>query len=260
MLPRPFLRLSLLFSLCALCLIGCGKHSNGRYKVAVDPLWYPLDFKLKENNVMGFSSELLSKIAKEESLNLSIENTNWDTLFQGLKLNSYQAVLSSLYPYNFNLSLYDFSELYLPLGPVLLLPSSVKYKSLKEMEGTEIGALVGSSSVLILEAYPDILIKTYDEASTLVNDLLLGRIQGGLLPVLVAGSFTEGSFTGEIRIASKPLNDEGLRLLTLKDKAPKLISHFNAGLNTLKKNGEYKKLLSNWRLIESKDSLATSKG
>lgn len=255
MLARPFLFLALLFSVAAVCFVGCGKVHNGSYYIAVDSLWYPLNFKQKENNVMGFSSELLTVISKQENMNISLINTNWDTLFQGLRAGSYQGVLSSVYPYNFNLKDYDFSDLYLPTGPVLLLPTHSKYKSLKEIKGKEIGAIIRSPSILILEAFPDILIKTYDSAASLINDILAGHISGGLLPILTAEAFAQGSFTDEIRIASKPLNQEGLRLITLKDKAPKLIAHFNKGLQKLKKNDSYEKLLAKWQLIQTSDDL-----
>jgi polar amino acid transport system substrate-binding protein len=255
MFSRPFLLMTLLFSLAACLFVGCDKINNGSYYVAVDPLWYPLNFKQKENNVMGFSAELLTEISKKEHLSISMVSTNWDSLFQGLKTNSYQAVLSSLYPYNFNLDDYDFSDLYLPIGPVLILPTQAKYKSLKEIKGKEVGALIGSPSITILEAYPEILIKTYDTAAALINDLLVGHIEGGLLPILTAETFTQGSFTEELRIASKPLNQEGLRLITPKGKSPKLIALFNRCLKKFKKNDTYEKLLTKWQLIQTTDDL-----
>ena len=141
MFSRPFLLFTLLLSFITCCFVSCDKPSNGSFHVAVDPLWYPLNFKQKENNVMGFSSELLTTISEEENINISLINTNWDTLFHGLKVDAYQGVLSSLQPYNFNQSEYDFSDLYLPLGPVLILQTKAPYKSLKDMGTKEVGAI-----------------------------------------------------------------------------------------------------------------------
>ena len=249
MFTRFFLVTTLLF--CPFFLSGCGEKNNGTYKIGVDPLWYPLDFKGQENNVMGFSTELLTEIAKKENLYLSLLNTNWDSLFQGLRSGAYEAILSSLSPYNFNLKQYDFSDLYLPLGPVLIVPSSSKANSLEKLKGKEVGVIAESSSSLILEAYPEISIRTYGSASALINELLMGRIDGVLLPILIAESFSRGSFTDSIKIVSPPLNNEGLRMLTLKGKSPKLLKHFNKGLAQLEKKGQYKKLLNEWQLIET---------
>ena len=256
MFARSFRLVSLLFFFVgALLVTSCGKIHNGSYNVGIDPLWYPLNFTQKENNVMGFSSELLADVARKESFSVSLLSTNWNTLLEGLLEGSYEAVLSSLYPYNFNKSTYDFSDVYLPIGPVLLLPTSSKYSSLEEIKQREVGAVTGSASVLILEKYPEILIKTYDTAAALIADLLAGDIAGGLLPILTAETFTQGSFTEELKIASKPLNEEGLRLVALKGKQEKLLSHFNEGLKKLKKNDSYEKLLAKWQLIQMSDDL-----
>lgn len=251
MFTRFFVIPALLFSFCTFFLTGCGDNNNGSYKIGVDPLWYPLDFKGQENNVMGFSSELLTEISKDEKLYLSLLNTNWDSLFQGLRAGTYDAILSSLPPYNFNLKQYEFSDLYLPLGPVLILPSSSKFNSLEKMNGLDVGVIAGSSSTLILETYPGIQIQTYGSAAALINDLLMGYIDGALLPILIAESFTRGSFTDSIQIVSKPLNNEGLRVLTLKGKSPKLLKYFNKGLEHLEKTDKYDKLLKKWQLIET---------
>ncbi len=198
---------------------------------------------------MGFSTELLTGIAEKEHITLSLVSTNWDSLFQGLQEKKYQAILSSLPPYGFNRQLYDFSDLYLPLGPVLLLPKTSPFISLEEMKEKEIGALTSSSAVLILEKYPQIFIRTYDKDALLINDLLAGKLDGVLLPLLQAESFSQGSFQMQIKIASAPLTDEGLRLITLRAEAPKLLHYFNAGLSSMKKTGTLEDLLTHWNLI-----------
>jgi polar amino acid transport system substrate-binding protein len=246
MFARCFLIFSLIFS--SLFVSGCSENGKKKYTVAVDPLWYPLDFMNQENNVLGFSTELLMTIGQNENLNIALLNTNWDTLYQGLRSGSYQGILSSLYPYNFNKSQYDFSEVYLPLGPVLILPSSTKTTTLEKMKDMDIGVLSGSASSLITEKNPNLNIHIYDKPASLVNDILSGRINGGLLPILIASSFANGSLANEIKIASKPLNEEGLRLITLKGKSSELLKSFNKELKKLEKDGGYEKLLSKWDL------------
>ena len=252
MLTRFFLFSLTFLCTCTLSLTGCGKKNNGTYKIAFDPLWYPLDFKEKNSHVIGFSTELLSDVAKEESLYLSLLNTNWDSLLQGLQDNHYQAILSSLYPYNFNLSQYDFSDVYLATGPVLLLPFSSTLQSLSDMESKEIGVLSGSSALLITKLYPSIYVRTYEKDAQIINDLLIGRIDGALLPILNAQTFVQGAFAKQLKIATNPLNEEGLRLLTLKGKFPDFIKRFNKALHTMEKNGQLLKLLEEWNLAATK--------
>lgn len=240
----PWLGYGILF--CFLLITGCNSAPKGPFTIGVDPSWYPLQTQNKEANILAFSSELLNAVMTPTAA--SMVQTNWDTLLQGLKQGAYQGVFSSLYPYNFHKELYDFSELYLPTGPVFLVPSHSSLQKLTDCKGKQIGVLAGSSSLLLLETYPEIYIRTYSQASSLINDLLSGQIDGGLLPILIAESFTGGTFSTQIRIVSPPLNQEGLRLITLKGKQDILLKKFNQGLETLHKKGEYRSLLNKWSL------------
>ncbi len=230
------------------CCNGCGGSKLDVYEIGLDPLWYPLDFKNKDNNVLGFSTELLRLISKEEKITFSLLYTNWDSLLSGLNAGNYKAILSSLHPYNFNLQNYDFSELYLPIGPVLVLPVSSPYQSLADIKGKQVAALTGSSSILLLESYPNIMISFCNSISDIINQLESGQAVAALLPVLTARAYTTGSFYNRFKIASTPLNDEGLRLITKKGSSPKLLKQFNTGLEKLKKDGRYDTLLTEWRL------------
>lgn len=248
MLTRFFISPFLLLSTCILFLSGCGEPKNDVYEIALDPLWVASNFKEKDNNVLGFSTELLRIISRDEKISFSLLYTNWDSLFSGLNTNTYQAVLSSLHPYNFNLQKYDFSELYLPIGPVLVLPVSSPYHSLQEIQEKQVAVLENSPSVLLLESYPNILISICSSTADIINKLQSGQVVGALLPLLTARSYTRGSLKTQFTIASPPLNDEGLRLITKKTQKPLLIKKFNKGLENMKKNGKYELLLAEWEL------------
>jgi polar amino acid transport system substrate-binding protein len=226
---------SFLLLLCTL-LCGCGKKEQMKHEIAMDPSWYPLNFQNKNNNIVGFSTELLRSISSEEFTTFSVLYTNWDSLQEGLISQQYGGILSSIYPYNFNQKKYSFSETYLPTGPVLILDKPI-------------AALTGSSSITLLETYPKIIISFCNSIGDLVNQLQSGQVIGALLPWPVAQSFMQGSFQKQFMLASGPLNDEGLRLITLKGQDSSLIRRFNHGLEKLKKNGRYDQLLIDWGIV-----------
>ena len=55
-------------------------------------------------------------------------------------------------------------------------------------------------------------------------------------------------YYGKIKIATPPLNNAGLRLVTLQGEHKDLIDTFNRGLTKLRQNGVYDKLLKKWEL------------
>lgn len=243
-----FAKLFVFFSF--LLLFGCGSNPSGsKYEIAIDPSWYPLNLGEREKSIVGFSTELLTEIANQEDLSFSLLQTNWDSLFEGLQKEKYDAILSSLYPYNFNENLYSFSAPFLKTGPVLVLPIDSSHKSLKDLSSKAIGALEGSPEILLLEKDPTLLIRTYENVPTTLNALVAGQIEAAILPILLAETYVENLYGKKLKIESKnPLTDEGLRLITLKGKKPKLIKQFNKALHHLEKNGEHEKLLSKWNL------------
>jgi polar amino acid transport system substrate-binding protein len=240
-----------LFIFCSLFfLAGCGSSpsSSQNYEIAIDPSWAPLNFQDRQNNVLGFATELLTEVSNQGKISISLLNTNWDSLLEGLKAQKYQGVLTSLYPYNFNQDLYSFSEPFLLLGPVLIVPMQSSDSSLENMSEKAVGAVLGSSEVLVLEKDPTILIHTYDTIPDVLNDLVAGNIQAALLPSLTASAYVNHLYFRKLKIASKPLTEEALRLITLKGKSPQLIEKFNKAIDHMKKNGDYEKLLSKWDL------------
>ena len=241
MLLKFFISCSLIF------LAGCGSKAP-KYEIGVDPSWAPLDFQTRQSNIMGFSTELLQAVSLDEKISISLLQVNWDVLFEGLNKGKYQAILSSLQPFNFNSDLYSFSEVFLATGPVLVMPIGSTQKSLKELQGKAIAALQGTPEVLLLEKYPGISISTYDDIPVALNDLVAGKVQGALLPVLPTSAYVRDLYQRRLKIVTAPLTDEGLRLITFKDKAPKLIKAFDKTLNHMKKNGDYEKQLVKWQL------------
>lgn len=234
---------SLLGVLCA-----CGSSSKKPYEIAVDPLWYPLELMGREKGVLGFSTDLLKEISQEESIQFSLLSTNWDSLMEGLSKKNYQGILSSLYPYDFNEKIYRFSHLYLKTGPVLVVPLQSPFNAFSKLGGKEVGVITGSPSVLIVEKYPEILIRSYDTIPHLLNDLAAGHLDGAVIPILAAEGYVQDLYKNQLQIVTPPLNEEGLRLITLKSENPTLIEKFNEGLAKLEENKRYNALLIKWGL------------
>jgi len=233
------------FCLCLLCACGGGKTSSG-YVIGIDPSWYPLELMGKEAMVYAFSNDLLKEIARIKKISLSTINKNSDDLFTDLQKKQYDAVLSSIQPYLFYEKIYDFSDLYLATGPVLIVPSSSNLTSLDMMQGKEVAVIAGSTDELIIEKYPSILIRTYDSIPSALNDLSKGSLDGVICGILLAESYCKDLYAGILKIATPPLNNQGLRLITLHGMNEELVQFFNQGLQELKASGQYNVLLKKW--------------
>lgn len=242
---------SLLVILIALFFHGCscGKPSGGlKPKIGIDPSWSPLNFGNQTAYVNGFTEELLMEIAQRERVEFEKVPANWDTLLSGLKENKYDAVLTSLPRYTFNLAKYDFSQNFLALGPVFVVPVHASYKKLAQIKNMSVGILYGDSSEQVLESYPDIRMVRYASVPDLLNAVMDGDVAGVLLSRIPAINYVSDLYKNKLKIVSSPLTDEGIHLIAEKGKQEAFIQSFDNSLKSLKKNKKFKNLLKKWSL------------
>jgi ABC-type amino acid transport substrate-binding protein len=236
--------------LCALlgALLSPGCGNNGKpISIGIDPNWYPLDFHGQTSSVNGFIEELLLEISRDSGLEIHRIGANWDSLNEGLRRKRYDAILSSMQPYNFNVAKYDFSKNILDTGPVLVVHASSKAKGLKDMGDKIVGVLPSNQTLLTLQKEVNVLMRTYDTASEALDALVNNELEGVILDRLTAVGFLSGLYTGKLKISGPPLNDAGLHLMTLKGQ-DHTIELFNKSLQHLTKKKKVQKLKKKWQL------------
>lgn len=233
---------------CFLLMNCSSKKPTFDYSIGIDPTFYPLQFGAQEKNVYAFSSELLQDISAMNKIKVATITMSWDNLIWGLKKGEYDAIFSPLPPYLFLEKQYSFSEPFLLTGPVLVVPVDSKKVTVESMGGKEVAVQEGSSAAMILQKYPDILIRSYDSVPKAFDDILNGTIDAAVVDYLVAYSYCNDLYQGKLKIVGQPLNDEGLRLVTLYGKADGLVTLFNEGLARLKGSSKYGTLAKKWGL------------
>jgi ABC-type amino acid transport substrate-binding protein len=204
-----------------LLLQACGTGFFSVPKVGVDPSWVPLDFGAQTRAVNGYTEEFLMEVAHENQMEIEKITVNWDALLDGLNQGKYDAVLTSLPPYEYNLAKYDFSKNYLDLGPVMLVPVGAERKELSQVEMA--GILVNDKAALILEKYPTIIIRSYNSIPDLLNALVRGEVNAVLLDRIPAVNYVSDLYAGKLMMVGKPLTDTGLHMIALKGKQHQLL-------------------------------------
>lgn len=231
----------------ALCLGGCASDSSAPFKIGVDATWYPVDFEDQTAYVNGFVEDLLLEMAWHGRFEWEKVSANSDSLLLGMKQKKYDAVLTSLPRYTFNLAKYDFSENFLNLGPVLVVDANSPYKKLENIKEGVVGAILGSSFSVEIEKNPMVQIRFYPTAPELLSALEQGEVIGALLGSLTAENYVRDLYAGRLKIITKPLNEYGLHLIVEKGENQKLLKLFNTNLEWIK-NKKMKSLLGKWGL------------
>ena len=241
------IRFCFLISLCFVFLSSCGGSSKN-LSIAIDPNWYPEDFRTQGNNVNGFVDELLLEISKYSGYEFQRIGSSWDNLFDGLRQHRYEAVLTSLPPYNFNTAKYDFSCNFLDIGPVLVVPMNEQPQELKDMSNKVVGILSLDQELIIMQKNPNVLIRNYNLASDALSALMNHEVEGVVLDRLTAVNFLRGVYRGKLHIVGDPLSEAGLHLMIMKNANPKVIKVFNKSIQHLAKKKKLQMLLEKWNL------------
>lgn len=238
-----FLSLVLLLGACG----GSQKKQTG-WIIGRDPNWTSLQLGQLAVNTTAFSTALVQQIAQKEEIPLQILDTDWVQLYDGLEKGFFGGVFSTL-PLNLiTLSKYDFSEPLLLLGPVLVVRTSSSASSLNDLKGGIVGVNQFDNSVLIVQDYPSIIIRLFQNMAMALNDLITGQLDGVLLPNLEAYSLIPNQFSNELKIVTPPLDEEGIRIATLKGQHKELIDSFNKGLSEAKQSGTFINLKKQFNL------------
>lgn len=236
-----------IFLLLAILLASC--ETKGKtYRIGIDPSYYPAPLGGKEANVYAFSKELLRAISHEEGLFFETVAMTWDNLIYGLKNDQYDAMLSSITPRANLQNVYTFSEPFLHIGPVLVVKKEVKASSVKHLKGKVISVESINQEALLIEKYPGVNVHYYYLIPDAFEEVVADQIDGILIDYLQATSYIRNLYREKVKIATPPLNDLGLRLIELHGGDKELVKAFNRGLDKLRDNGTYEKLLKKWDL------------
>ncbi len=230
--------------------VSCGTVSRGKtYTIAIDPSWYPLNLQGKGPNVYAFSSELLRAISEKEGVFFEKIRMDWDNLTLGLEKGDYDGMLSSITPRGFLKKTYTFSDPFLQTGPVLVVREDEKVHSAIELAGKEIAVDSLANEALLIEKFPGVIVQYYDVIPEGLDEVLSGQLDGALINYLQATSYIRDLYQGKVKIATSPLNDAGLRLITLDGGNTELVDIFNQGLDKLRDDGTLDGLLTKWELL-----------
>lgn len=230
-----------------LLLVSCGTKGK-TYRIGIDPSYYPAQLGGKEANIYAFSNELLRAISHEEGVFFETVSMSWDNLIYGLKEHHYDGMLSSMMPRATLEKTYTFSDSFLSTGPVLVVRKGMKVSSVKHLKGKEVGVSSLSNEALLIEKYPGVSVHYYTSIPEALDEIIMDQIDGILIDYLPATGYIRNLYFGQVSIATPPLTDAGLRLISLAGEHQELLDVFNRGLEKLRDNGTYEKLLKKWEL------------
>lgn len=239
-----------LLLLLAFFFTGCGcggQNPRTVYRVGIDPNWGPLDFGNQQPYVNGYTEELLLQMARYHGVAFKKSTGDNAKLIAGLKKGRYDAVLTSMPPYEFNKAKFDFSQNFLNTGLVLVMNEEAKYSDLSDLSDELVGIVTNSPAALIVEKNPKVIIRTYSSIPETLDAIVAGEIEAAVLPRLPVFAYVRDLYNEKLKIAPEPLTKEGLHAIAKKGSGS-FIRMFNKSIERMKKKHSLESLEKKWQL------------
>ena len=216
--------------------------------VATDATWPPMEMVDTSKNIVGFDIDLMKAIAKEAGVEVVFKNTAWDGIFGGLDAGKYDAIISSVTITDERKKQYDFSEPYINIGQILVVPKTVKnVKTLSDMKGKKVGAQIGTTGAFEVKKASGVELKTYDEVGLAFEDMAAGRINGVVCDEPTAANFAlqRTEYKEKFQIVGETFTKESYGIVVKKGNK-ELLDMLNKGIAAVKSKGIDGQLKKKW--------------
>lgn len=216
--------------------------------VGTDPTYEPMEFKDKDNKIVGYDIDLITIVADELKKELVIKETNFDDIFNKLDAREYDMIISAVTITEERAKKYDFSEPYINAGEVFVMQKKAGQETTPlvtktDMKGKKIGAQKGTQMVVEAKKVtsPSLVIE-YESNDPAIADLKIGKIDALLTDLPNAKGVVSANPT--LKIASDPITDEYFAIAFRKGDPLK--NDVNTVLSSLKQNGILTDLRKKW--------------
>jgi polar amino acid transport system substrate-binding protein len=215
---------------------------------ATDATWPPMEMVDASKKVVGFEIDLMNEIAKEAGFTPVYKNTAWDGIFAGLAAGKYDAVLSSVTITEERKKQFDFSDPYISVGQILVVPKTeAKASRIADLKGKKVGAQIGTTGAFEVKKVAGVELKTYDEVGLAFEDMAAGRIFGVVCdePTAAHYALQRAEYKAKFKIVGTSFTKEAYGVAVQKGNKD-LIALLNKGIKAVKAKKVDEKLKKKW--------------
>ena len=217
-LKRYLLGVSL-FSVAVLGLAGCGtgeKTVSNVWRVGTDASYAPFGFQdEKSHEYVGFDIDIIRAIAQAQGHEERAKTV-------------------------------DFTDSYYKAGlSMVVRADEMRINSFDDLEGLRVGVTIGSTGAEAARGIPNADLHEFSTISDAFLDLYNGGVDAVVNDTPVDEYYVENKGKGIAKVVRAQINQEDLGIAVKKDNA-ELLNQLNAGLKTIRENGEYAEIYRKW--------------
>ncbi len=225
----------------AMVLSGC-TTPKAKVTVATDATFPPFEYVDDTTKEMtGFDVELIKLIADKAGLEISIENTPFDSVTAGISQCQFDIAIAAITITPDRQKEMLFSTPYINAGQIVVIrKDEAAIKSYADLGGKTVAAQLGTTGAIEAEKIPNVTFKPYDS-----YDLAFLDLQNGQVDAVIADYPTALGFIGKnpdkLTTTGDVFTNESYGIAVCKNKTD-LLDKINTALKALQDEGKVKEL------------------
>lgn len=243
----------------ALSLSSCKKSASstasdtldsGVLKIGVDDSYPPMEYKDASGNTIGFDVDMAKEIGKRLNKKVEFVSTAWDGIFQALKTNKFDAIISSVSMTSSRLNDLAFTKPYIANAQMIVVrPGETDIADPKNLSGKKVGCQIqttanDSANYLMSKQGIKFDLKTYDQVIEPFADMKTGRLDAIIVDEVV-GEYYIAKDKTHFKAATGKLTNEPIGACFKKSNT-KLRDDVQKAIDAMKADGTMKKLSEKW--------------
>jgi polar amino acid transport system substrate-binding protein len=266
---RLLFLMSALAVMAAMVLVACGGDDNdsdttssssdvelitpGTLTVGSDIPFPPFEFG-QAPDYDGFDIDLVNEIAKDLDLEVSIQDTAFDTIFTDVAQGKFDMVASASTITPEREQQVDFSDPYYEAEQALLVPEGSDIKTVEDLAGLTVGAQDGTTGEAFANDETDAgSVRGYPNGPPAIAALQNGQVDATIIDQPVAQDAIDKGQGGFELATTIPTGE--LYGLAFAQDTPNLLAQVNESLAAMKEDGRLNDLYQKWFKIDAPEGV-----
>lgn len=245
MLKNNILKVIISFAVIVITIMSimsCKDKSEKLY-VGTNAEFEPFEYR-ESGNIVGFDIELVNEIAKLINREIEIEDMAFDGLLPALQTKKIDLIIAGMTATEERKKNVNFSEPYYKSQQAMVVYNDENnIKTFDDLEGKEVGVILGYTGDLIVSEIPNVRIQRYNATSEAIMGLKSKKVQAVVLDYEPAKNYSAQN--PELKLVETVSESEEYAIAVRKEET-QLLEDINKALTTLKENGTYDTLLNKY--------------
>ena len=235
-----------IIAIIALSVLASCSQKSEALTVATDAAFPPFEMVDEETkDIIGFDIDLMNAIAEKAGLEIEYKNVAWDPLLAGMAECQYDMAISAMTITAKRAEQFSFSDPYINAGQIVAVQvGNDTINGPDDLVGKTVGAQIGTTGSLEIEAIADTTLKVYDTYELAFLDLVNGQVDAVVADYPLAVSFVN-KYSDTLKVVGEVFTDENFGVAFCKDNN-ELIAKVNAALAELIDEGFIEELVVEW--------------